>query len=59
VKFEWDAQKAELNFKKHGVTLEEASTVFGDPLAARVATRAIPSAKVVLPRWASRRRAAS
>jgi uncharacterized DUF497 family protein len=37
VKFEWDAQKAELNFKKHGVTFEEASTVFGDPLAATVA----------------------
>jgi len=36
VKFEWDPKKAEHNFKKHGVTFEEASTVFGDPLAATV-----------------------
>jgi uncharacterized protein len=32
-KFEWDARKAEFNARKHGVTFEEASTVFGDPLA--------------------------
>jgi len=31
--FEWDAKKAESNAKKHGITFEEASTVFGDPLA--------------------------
>jgi hypothetical protein len=31
--FEWDLQKAEKNLKKHGVTFQEASTVFGDPLA--------------------------
>jgi len=36
VKFEWDPKKAEHNFKKHGVTFEDASTVFGDPLAATV-----------------------
>ena len=36
MKFEWDPKKAELNVKKHGVTFEEASTVFGDPLAATV-----------------------
>lgn len=29
--FEWDASKAELNFRKHGVTFDEATTVFGDP----------------------------
>ena len=33
LKFEWDKQKAETNIKKHGVSFEEASTVFGDPLA--------------------------
>ncbi len=32
--FEWDAEKAKLNEKKHGVTFELARTVFGDPLAA-------------------------
>lgn len=31
--FEWDAKKAAANVKKHGVTFEEACTVFGDPLA--------------------------
>jgi uncharacterized protein len=31
--FEWDPEKAEKNIKKHGVTFQEASTVFGDPLA--------------------------
>jgi len=36
VKFEWDPKKADLNVKKHGVTFEEGSTVFGDPLAATV-----------------------
>ncbi|KIM11894.1 MAG: hypothetical protein KU37_03290 [Sulfuricurvum sp. PC08-66] len=28
--FEWDEKKAYTNFKKHSVTFEEASTVFGD-----------------------------
>lgn len=32
-KFDWDAKKAESNFRKHGVTFNEASTVFGDPLS--------------------------
>ncbi len=31
--FEWDDHKAKLNLEKHGVSFEEASTVFGDPLA--------------------------
>jgi uncharacterized DUF497 family protein len=29
--FEWDADKAAANLAKHGVSFEEASTVFGDP----------------------------
>ena len=33
VQFEWDSVKAEGNVKKHGVTFDEASTVFKDPLA--------------------------
>ena len=33
VKFEWDKDKAASNLKKHGVSFEEASTVFDDPLA--------------------------
>lgn len=31
--FEWDAQKAARNRRKHGVSFEEATTVFGDPHA--------------------------
>jgi uncharacterized DUF497 family protein len=30
----WDRQKAHRNHAKHGVSFEEASTVFGDPLEA-------------------------
>jgi uncharacterized DUF497 family protein len=33
MQFEWDEDKARSNLKKHGVSFEEASTVFGDPLA--------------------------
>jgi uncharacterized DUF497 family protein len=31
--FEWDRAKAESNFRKHGVTLNEASTLFDNMLA--------------------------
>ena len=34
--FEWDASKAEINVTRHGVTFDEALTVFGDPLAATI-----------------------
>jgi uncharacterized protein len=37
VRFEWDTRKAAANVRKHRVDFEEASTVFGDPLAATVA----------------------
>ena len=29
--FSWDAQKAILNFEKHGVAFEGAATIFSDP----------------------------
>ncbi len=29
--FSWDAQKAIANYEKHGVSFEEAATVFADP----------------------------
>ncbi len=32
VRFEWDRKKAASNANKHGVTFEEAQTVFADPL---------------------------
>lgn len=31
--YEWDAAKAVRNLKKHGLSFEEAATVFLDPLA--------------------------
>ena len=31
--FEWDARKASVNLQKHGVSFEDAATVFLDPLA--------------------------
>ena len=34
--FEWDKRKAKANDAKHGVSFEEASTVFGDPLSLTV-----------------------
>lgn len=33
LEFEWDRKKAEENLKTHGVSFEEAVTVFRDPLA--------------------------
>ncbi|HEY0726533.1 MAG TPA: BrnT family toxin [Pyrinomonadaceae bacterium] len=33
MQFEWDEQKAASNLNKHGVSFEEAITVFGDPLS--------------------------
>jgi len=29
--FSWDIRKAQSNFEKHGVSFEEAATVFADP----------------------------
>ena len=31
--FEWDESKALLNEQKHGISFEEAATVFADPLS--------------------------
>jgi uncharacterized DUF497 family protein len=33
VNFEWDPRKAEINFRKHGVSFDEAGSVFLDRLA--------------------------
>lgn len=33
MKFEWNQSKAVSNLKKHGVSFEEAKTVFDNPLA--------------------------
>ena len=36
MKFEWDAKKAATNLAKHGISFEDGSTVFGDPLAGTI-----------------------
>ena len=33
LRFEWDGRKAQSNKRKHGITFEEASTIFADPLS--------------------------
>lgn len=33
MRFRWDKLKAASNLVKHGITFEEATTVFGDPLS--------------------------
>lgn len=35
--FEWDPEKAERNLAKHGVSFEDASTAFLDPLSSTIA----------------------
>ena len=34
MRFEWDREKARRNLRKHGVSFDEAVTVFYDPLSA-------------------------
>lgn len=36
IEFEWDGRKANLNRRKHGVSFDEATTVFLDPLSATI-----------------------
>ena len=35
--FEWDVAKSQSNIAKHGVTFEDATTVFGDRLSLTIA----------------------
>lgn len=37
--FEWDEEKSQSNLRKHGVSFEEASTIFGDPLSVTIDDR--------------------
>jgi len=48
MRFVWDARKAAANARKHRVSFEEASTVFGDNLAI---TAADPDHSVAEERW--------
>ncbi|MGH8292039.1 MAG: BrnT family toxin [Gammaproteobacteria bacterium] len=48
MEFEWSAAKAAANLRKHGVSFEEAASVFGDALAL---TFAGPDHSVDEERW--------
>jgi uncharacterized DUF497 family protein len=37
IRFEWDVRKSRGNIDKHGISFEEATTVFSDPLARTIA----------------------
>jgi uncharacterized DUF497 family protein len=43
--FEWNAQKADINFKKHNVSFDEAASVFGDFLSFTYLMRGIQFGK--------------
>jgi uncharacterized protein len=46
--FQWDENKARTNLTKHGVSFEEATTVFGDPLSLTIPD---PAHSQVEDRW--------
>jgi len=48
LRFEWDVNKAEVNTGKHGISFDEAVTVFYDPLSA---TFSDPDHSVTENRW--------
>jgi uncharacterized DUF497 family protein len=48
LRFEWDPKKAHENLVKHGVSFEEASTVFGDPLSLTIPD---PDHSIAEERW--------
>jgi uncharacterized protein len=58
LEFEWDPRKAAANLTKHGVSFEEAATVFGDPLG-RILTdprHSMDEERFVLPGFSGRQR---
>lgn len=46
--FEWDEGKSRKNLRKHGVSFDEASTIFGDPLSVTIGD---PRHSIREPRW--------
>jgi hypothetical protein len=48
VQFTWDPNKARANVRKHGVSFEEAITVFADPLALFVEETVHPERTILI-----------
>lgn len=55
VDYDWDDEKAESNLEKHGVSFEEAATIFDDPLYVDFMTRTIPLMSIGILLWGNRR----
>lgn len=53
MRFEWDRAKATTNLDKHGVSVEEACTLFEDPLSATVEDRFRDEQRWVTVGWSS------
>src|SRR2546422_7966785 len=51
IQFSWDPAKAQANFRKHGVSFEEAMTVFSDPLSISVPDSAASEERLVTMGW--------
>jgi uncharacterized DUF497 family protein len=51
----WDANQAKANLRKHGVSFDEAATVFGDPLALLVEDPGHPEHVRIIGESAARR----
>jgi len=56
IEFEWDAAKAATNLRKHGVSFEEAVTVFSDAFSLTIADPVEPENRLVTVGWSHRRR---
>lgn len=48
MRFTWDARKAAANLRKHGVSFDEAASVFADPLALVVEDAVDPERAVLI-----------
>ncbi len=48
VRFTWDPRKAAVNLRKHGISFEEAASVFADPLALVVEDAVDPGRAVLI-----------
>ena len=58
MKFEWDLTKAQENLLSHGISFDEATTVFGDPLAGTISDpdHSEGEARLVTIGWTANRR---
>jgi uncharacterized DUF497 family protein len=56
LQFEWHGAKAEANLRKHGVSFDEAKSVFADPLSVTVTDLTGPEERLVTIGWSEQQR---